>query len=132
MNSSLKDQSIKTERTALIAQALAHPIRLEILQIIGEDGAYFMHIASILNRPQANLSQHLMVLREAGLVEAEREGMTVCYHLTDPGLLDLLNNLYTFAERNARVGEFSLNRCCQRGRANRHECHCPRCKEKII
>jgi ArsR family transcriptional regulator len=128
MVSPILERTELADRAALIAQALAHPVRLQILEVIGQDGAYFMHIENALDRPQANLSQHLMVLREAGLVQAEREGMTVFYQLTDRSLLNLLADLGELAERSEMVGEIPQNWRCRRGRLNRQECHCPRCQ----
>lgn len=128
MVSPILEQADLAERAALIAQALAHPVRLQILEVIGRDGAYFMHIENSLNRPQANISQHLMVLREAGLVQAEREGMTVFYRVTDHDLLDLIANLGELAERSELVGDIPQHWRCRRGRLYRQECHCPRCQ----
>lgn len=127
MVSPILERADLADRAALIAQALAHPVRLQILEVIGQDGAYFMHIENSLDRPQANLSQHLMVLREAGLVLAEREGMTVFYRLTDHSLLGLLESLQKLAEHSEMASDIPQNWRCRRGRLNRQECHCPRC-----
>jgi ArsR family transcriptional regulator len=128
MTSSFLNRPEVADRAALIAQALAHPIRLQILEILGRDGAYFMHIANMLGRPQANLSQHLMVLREAGLVQAEREGMTVFYRLSASGLMSLLDSLYGIGDRAALEVEFPQHWERHRGRRGRGSCHCPRCQ----
>ena len=54
-----------TIKAAEILKALAHPVRLEILAKIGSEGAYVMDLYSWLGRPQANISQHLAILRAA-------------------------------------------------------------------
>jgi ArsR family transcriptional regulator len=119
MNGVFLENPDLADRAALIAQALAHPVRLQILEIIGEQGAYFMHIASLLARPQANLSQHLSLLREAGLVDAQR--------LTVPGVLPLLEALRTVAERGAP--QLDLPERWGRHRGRREGlCRCPRCQ----
>jgi DNA-binding transcriptional ArsR family regulator len=79
------------EAVARTAQALAHPVRLQILELLRDEGAYVMHLTRALNRRQAYLSQHLAVLREAGLVVGERRGMTVVYRVSDPRLFSLLD-----------------------------------------
>jgi DNA-binding transcriptional ArsR family regulator len=81
---------------AAIAHALSHPIRIEILTLLSKADLTVGEITGQLKRPQANISQHLAVLREVHLVEATREGMSVEYRLSAPAvrhLLDLLNQL---------------------------------------
>lgn len=128
MSSSFVDRPDLADRAALIAQALAHPVRLQILEILGKGEAYFMHIANLLNRPQANLSQHLIILREAGLVQAEREGMTVLYRLSPPGLTTLLDALRAQTERTDFEAVLPQNWGRHRGRRGPGGCHCPRCQ----
>jgi ArsR family transcriptional regulator len=116
---------------ARAAQALAHPIRLQIIELLRDEGAYVMHLTNALNRRQAYLSQHLAVLREAGLVVCERRGMTVIYRVSDPGVFELLEHLRRLAPAlegvRSKVGErvsFSpggLSLRTMRG------CRCPRC-----
>ncbi len=76
-------------RQALVAQALAHPMRLALLEAIGTEGAYVGDLVQALGRPQPHVSRHLAVLREAGLVITERQGTYVRYRLA-PGVADLL------------------------------------------
>lgn len=81
---------------AAIAHALAHPLRVEILTMLGERSLTVSEITEKLARPQANISQHLAVLREVNLVEATRDGMSMEYRLSTPAaitLLELLNTL---------------------------------------
>lgn len=79
---------------ARIAYALSHPVRLEILALLRDEGAYVMHLTNVLNRRQAYLSQHLAVLREAGLVIGDREGTLVRYRLAGREVLRLLDGLH--------------------------------------
>ena len=87
----------QVEATAEVAQALAHPVRLQILDLLRDQGAYVMHLTATLRRPQANISQHLSVLRDAGLVMDEREGMTMIYRVRDPRVFDLIDRMKTLA-----------------------------------
>jgi len=80
------------ETAAKLMQALAHPVRLQILELLRDEGAYVMHLTAALNRRQAYLSQHLAILREAGLVVDERRGMTVIYRVSDRRIFDLLDH----------------------------------------
>lgn len=74
---------------ARLYKALAHPVRLQILHILGHGEACVCHLIAILRRPQPYISQQLGVLREAGLVEDRREGQTVFYRLTSPKIQEL-------------------------------------------
>lgn len=86
-----------TARAAAIAHALSHPIRVQILESLNEQGISVSELTEMLDRPQANISQHLAVLREVNLVEAEREGMSVQYRLNSPEVQQLVSSLHTLA-----------------------------------
>ena len=76
-----------TRLQAEVLKVLAHPARLELLHLIA-DGPMEVHaLASAVGATQPNVSQHLAVLRAAGLVEPERHGREIRYRLTDPDVL---------------------------------------------
>jgi rhodanese-related sulfurtransferase/DNA-binding transcriptional ArsR family regulator len=90
---------------ARIAQALGHAHRLGILEQVaqGERTVEVLALASGLS--VANASQHLKLLRSAGLVASRRVGKFVHYRLADDSVLELLSALRHTAERNsAEVG----------------------------
>lgn len=70
-------------------KALGHPARLQILDALRHGEVCVCHIEAMLGQRQAYISQQLMLLREAGLVESRKEGMRVFYRLT----CDLVNDL---------------------------------------
>jgi DNA-binding transcriptional ArsR family regulator len=72
------------ERQARICKAFASPVRLQILDLVskGECGATELQVA--LNITKANLSQHLSILKSAGVVAGRREGKQMFYMLTIP------------------------------------------------
>ena len=76
-----------TELQAEILKTLASPRRLEILHRLSESPCEVGRLAEELELAQPNVSQHLAVLRAAGLVEAEREGREVRYRLADPDVM---------------------------------------------
>ncbi len=102
-------------RAAQLAYALAHPVRLQILAALAEGDAYVMDLTAALGRRQANISQHLAVLREAGLVVAEREGMTVRYRLRNAQVLQLLSLLEDLSAP-LPLTAVGRRRRCRRGR----------------
>ena len=75
---------------AHLLQTIGQPARLEILLAIGEGEVCVCHLEAMLGRRQATLSQHLMALREAGLVSDRRDGRYIFYCLRDPALLALV------------------------------------------
>jgi DNA-binding transcriptional ArsR family regulator len=75
---------------ANVFKALAHPVRLQILDLLRGGELCVCHIEAALNKRQAYISQQLMALREAGLVESRREGLQVYYRNTDPRIDRLL------------------------------------------
>lgn len=76
-----------TTLQAEILKTLASPRRLDILHRLADGPCEVGRLAEELGVAQPNVSQHLAVLRSAGLVEAEREGREVRYRLTDPDVI---------------------------------------------
>jgi DNA-binding transcriptional ArsR family regulator len=111
-------------QTAVIAQALAHPVRLQILELLRDEGAYVMHLTATLDRPQANVSQHLAILRAAGLVRDERDGMTVVYRVADPRIFDVIARMQALNRSPRERSSFAAP--MRRGRGA--HCRCPRCR----
>ena len=90
---------------------LSHQVRLRILDNLRKEMACVCHLQVILNRPQAYVSQQLRVLREAGLVTDERDGMLVYYRLTSTEVEQLLENLLGPAGEPQRLARCSCPRC---------------------
>lgn len=75
---------------ARLAKALAHPARVAILRHLLRRGECFCgDIVDVMPLAQATVSQHLKVLKDAGLVRGEIEGPRVCYD-ADPAMVDRL------------------------------------------
>jgi len=69
------------ELHAEFLKALSHPKRLEILHLLRNQELSVSEIQEMLDLPQANLSQHLMVLKDAGVLKSRREGKNIYYKL---------------------------------------------------
>ena len=78
------------KQVADLFQLLAHPARLRILDELRRAPACVCHLQTVLDRPQAYVSQQLRVLREAQVVSAERDGLNIYYHLSHPQVLEVL------------------------------------------
>ncbi len=74
-----------------IFKALMHPARLSILEILREGEQCVCHLEAVLGCRQAYISQHLMVLREAGLVEDRRDGSRIFYRVIKPDVFELVD-----------------------------------------
>lgn len=77
-----------------ILKALAHPTRLQIVMELRQGTKCVTDIHEILPASQANISQHLTILRNAEIVDFTQDGSQRCYYICRPklvcGFLDLL------------------------------------------
>ena len=76
-----------------ICSALADPTRILILYSLAEGTSTVNELVTHLEASQPTISRHLKILRERGLVSANRQGQTVEYSLTDPRIIDALDTL---------------------------------------
>jgi DNA-binding transcriptional ArsR family regulator len=76
------------QRSAAIARALSDPKRLCVLETLAGGERSVSDLSRDAGCQIPNMSQHLAVLRSAGLVMTRREGNTVLYRLTDQRVLD--------------------------------------------
>ncbi len=72
---------------ATMLRAIASPMRLRILHLLGERPREVNEVARETGLGQATVSQHLAAMRGVGLVEAVRDGRSMRYRLTDPEIL---------------------------------------------
>lgn len=77
------------ELLAKIGRALASPQRLELVELLAQGERSVDALARVMKLPVANVSHHLQVLRQVGLVVGRREGLFVHYRLPDPSVFDL-------------------------------------------
>jgi len=83
------------QRTAIIGRALADPKRLCVLESLAHGEVSVSDLSSVVGCHVPNMSQHLAVLRSAGLVVSRREGNTVYYRLADPRVLEAYRLIQT-------------------------------------
>jgi DNA-binding transcriptional ArsR family regulator len=81
------------ETYARLLKALAHPTRLRIVEILQREPICVKNIGDCMDVQQANLSQHLSVLRNCGIVSTCREGNRVCYSIRDQRVVSVLEAL---------------------------------------
>lgn len=76
------------ELHAELLKALAHPRRLEIIRLLRDQELCVSDIYEMLDLPQANISQHLMILRDTGIVTTKRDGKQILYRLSNPKIIE--------------------------------------------
>jgi len=87
-------------RFADTAKALGHGRRLEILELLAQGERSVEALGERAGLSVANASQHLRLMRRAGLLASRRDGKRILYRLSDPAVLDLTAALHRVAERN--------------------------------
>lgn len=93
---------------AEVLKTLASPRRLEILHELARGPIEVGRLAEAIGATQPNVSQHLAVLRVAGVVEAERDGREVRYRLADPDVMVACGLMRAVLERRlTRLGEMA-------------------------
>lgn len=78
---------------ASVCKGLADPKRLLILNALRDGERSVSEICDAVDLPQANVSQHLAVLREKGLVTARKDGQWVYYSMSSPKIMQALDLL---------------------------------------
>ncbi|MDI6028983.1 metalloregulator ArsR/SmtB family transcription factor [Corticibacterium sp. UT-5YL-CI-8] len=89
------------EQFAQVAKAFGNPQRLELVEHLAQGARSVEALAAKLATPVANVSQHLQVMRRAGLVTSERDGKFVNYRLADDGVLDAFAAIRSVAEKHS-------------------------------
>ncbi|MCD6227927.1 MAG: winged helix-turn-helix transcriptional regulator [Candidatus Omnitrophica bacterium] len=74
----------KYEKISRLLKALAHPARLKIVEGLLKDECNVSQIQKKLVLPQSTISQHLRILKDAGIIKGKRERTKVCYKVVNP------------------------------------------------
>lgn len=83
-----KNKLLLYERQAQIAGAVAHPLRVAILDFLSESDQCVCDIANYVGSERSNVSRHLNVMVKAGLLEYRKEGLKVIYSLKCKCIMD--------------------------------------------
>lgn len=76
------------ELQADICQTLANPKRLQIIHLLGEGALSVTEIVKAMGIPKANVSQHLSIMRQMGLVVSNRIGTSIQYRLSSLKIIE--------------------------------------------
>lgn len=78
------------ERASRSLKAMSHPLRLKILCTLGGDEVSVQDIVEQVGTSQSNISQHLAILRDKGILNARKDANRVFYRVSDNRTLQLL------------------------------------------
>ncbi len=89
-DNSLINQDADIEQAARCLKAMSHPLRLKILCTLGSDSISVQDIVSQVGTSQSNISQHLAILRDKGILACRKEANRVYYRVDDARTLKLI------------------------------------------
>jgi DNA-binding transcriptional ArsR family regulator len=90
------------EHQALIFKALGQPTRLEILTLLKDGERCVCEIFPEINQEQANVSKHLSILKQAGILDSRKEGLRIIYWIKNREILNLLRTVSTLLKVQAQ------------------------------
>ena len=108
------------ESEAKLFKVMTHPARLAILDMLRYGEECVCHMEAYLGFRQAYISQQLMVLREAGLVEDRREGWNIFYRVVKPQIYAVIDAM------DALIGKKHAFPA-EKARQTHPACPCPKC-----
>jgi DNA-binding transcriptional ArsR family regulator len=79
------------EKQAEIAKAIAHPLRIAIIDFLKDGEQCVCDIAEFVGSERSNVSRHLSVMVKAGVLECRKKGLKVIYKLKTPCILDFFS-----------------------------------------
>ncbi len=97
-----------TEAKAELFKALAHPVRVRVLELLAEGEQTMGELAEQTGFEPSHLSQHVTLLRRAGIVDSRRVRTTVHCTLRDPQTAELLAVARQLIGNNLRQGQILL------------------------
>lgn len=116
----MKSSKFETKASKVLS-GISHPFRIKILLTIGNGEACVCHLEAVMNKRQAFISQHLMALRKAGILDTRRDGKYVYYRLADSSAIDIVR----YAGKLAGLEDEQLPKIM--GTSMSSNCGCPNC-----
>jgi ArsR family transcriptional regulator len=120
-NMNMKNDS-KIKDISNILKVLGSPFRIELLFEIGRGEACVCHLVAVFKKRQAFISQHLMVLRDAGILKTRRDKKYIYYSVSDMDIFSILEKtagLFGDGQEPA----FQIQKL-----SSASKCNCPKCE----
>ncbi len=84
------DKREQVETAARALKAISHPLRLKILCVVGDQEVCVQDIVDAVGTSQSNISQHLAILRDKGVLHTRKDANRVYYRVADQRTLQLI------------------------------------------
>ena len=108
--------------SANLFKSLAHPARLAILSLLRDGEHCVCHMEAVLKLRQASISQHLRVLKDAGIVSDRRDGWNMFYRVTRPEVFEISDAVFALTGQPEELLQLH----------SKDECPCPRCYSEDV
>ena len=100
-----KRKQMLFEKQAEIAKAIAHPLRIAIVNFLKDGEQCVCDIAEHIGAERSNVSRHLSVMVNAGLLECRKKGLKVIYRLRTPCILEFFSCVSSVLKQQVRDNE---------------------------
>jgi len=100
-----KKKQMLFEKQAEIAKAIAHPLRIAIVNFLKDGRQCVCDIAEHIGSERSNVSRHLSVMVNAGILDYRKEGLKVIYRLRTPCILDFFACVTGVLKQQAKDNE---------------------------
>ena len=101
-------KQILYEKQAEIAKAIAHPLRIAIVDFLKDGEQCVCDIAEQIGSERSNVSRHLSVMVSAGVLAYRKEGLKVIYRLKTPCIVDFFSCVRRVLRQQAKDSEMLL------------------------
>lgn len=98
----------EAEIRAKIMKAMAHPVRLMIVEFLKKRERSFSEIFDLFQLDKSTVSKHLLVLKEAGIISSRKEGAEMIYKLEVPCVTDFFTCVTAVIENNVKKQQICL------------------------
>ena len=100
-----KKRHLLFKKQAEIAKAIAHPLRIAIIDFLKDGEQCVCDIAEHIGSERSNVSRHLSVMVNAGVLEYRKEGLKVIYGLKTPCILEFFSCITRVVRQQAKEHE---------------------------
>lgn len=100
-----KSRQLLFEKQAKIAKAIAHPLRIAIVNFLKDGEQCVCDISEHIGSERSNVSRHLSVMSNAGLLEYRKEGLKVIYRLKCACIVDFFSCVSRVLKQQAQDNE---------------------------
>ncbi len=97
-----KNQKLVYEKQAEILKALAHPLRVAILDFLKDGEQCVCDIAKYIGSERSNVSRHLSIMVSCGILECRKDGLNMMYDLKAKCILEFFNCITTCLKQQAK------------------------------